>query len=54
MAMFDQIEVKGKAAQKQPVLAIASSEDAVGRTAMIFEWLQAALLPVSIANSAVV
>ncbi|HEY9639232.1 MAG TPA: hypothetical protein V6C57_02045 [Coleofasciculaceae cyanobacterium] len=46
--MVDQLE--DEAAQKQSILAIAHSEDMAGWTAVIFEWIRTALLPVSIAE----
>lgn len=56
LAMVDQLEAEDEARQKQFVLAIpqgsallcAHSEDVAQWAAAIFEWLQTALLPVSI------
>ncbi len=50
LAMVDQLEAENEAMQKQAVLAIAHSEGVAGWTAAIYEWLQIALLPVSIAE----
>jgi hypothetical protein len=46
--MVDQLEAEDEAAQEQSVLVIAHSEDVVGWTKAIAQWLQTALPPVSI------
>lgn len=50
LAMVDQLEAEDEAVRKQNVLAIAHSEEVTQWASAISEWLQTALLPVSIAE----